>query len=539
MQNFILYTRCSTDEQTKRGNSHEYQTSGIRSSAVVKAGKLNEVALFSDTVTGTRFDNRTNGLDQAYKVCEKNRGAVSFIFVYRWDRLGRDVADCFDCIKKFRAVGVEVNCPDEYIDFSDPSYPLILSVKFGMAQSESMRISDRTRDGVYQAQVSGFYTAKAPIGYTKGKAVQFNGKERKLCEIDSEKAPIVKACFDGYALGLTKAELMSKHLKALGIQKSQFARMFHNPFYTGKLLVKAHRANAAQLVEGHHPAIISQDLFEQCQQVQETSEHPTKGKTWVQSKAKLNDFWLKGVLQCPITGRNMTAYNSKGKSGAYFPYYSSQKIKGGLIIPAGQAHALAAKALSGFKIDSDLHAEIKTELNTQLSRRIEAAKSDLSKAMARREKTLTRLEAIKEQFADSHLTAKEYREFKATFDADLVSVDQRIEVLEAQMVENDDTVLKCLSLLTGIDTVFAGSSPVYKNRILKAVFPDGIFIDKKAGKVRTPCVNEIMLSMCSKSIICDVLEIEKGQTFDSSPLLGGWPDRYRTHFNALKLLFAA
>ncbi|HQO30499.1 MAG TPA: recombinase family protein [Accumulibacter sp.] len=138
--NFILYTRCSTEEQSKKGNSHEYQAEGVRRSGVVRVGRMQEVAALSDTVTGTRFDNRASGLDAAYKLCERQRGTVSYLFVYRWDRLGRDVADCFDCIKRFRAVGVEVNCHDEWIDFSDPSYPLILSVKFGMAQSESMRM---------------------------------------------------------------------------------------------------------------------------------------------------------------------------------------------------------------------------------------------------------------------------------------------------------------------------------------------------------------------------------------------------------------
>ena len=145
-QSFLLYTRCSTEEQSKKGNSHEYQTEGIRRSGVVTVGKLQEVGVYSDTVTGTKFDNRggEGGLDAAYRLCERQRGKVAYLFVYRWDRFGRSVEHCFGAIRRFREVGVEVNCPDEWIDYTDPSWPLILSVKFGMAQSESMRISDRT-----------------------------------------------------------------------------------------------------------------------------------------------------------------------------------------------------------------------------------------------------------------------------------------------------------------------------------------------------------------------------------------------------------
>ena len=77
-----------------------------------------------------------------------------------------------------------------------------------------------------------------------------------------------------------------------------------------------------------------------------------------------------------------------------------------------------------------------------------------------------------------------------------------------------------LDLLAGIDTVFAASSPEYKNRILRAVFPEGFTIDAKAEKVRTPCVNDILYELCSKSINCSVLEIENGTELAPDPVKG-------------------
>lgn len=537
--NFILYTRCSTEEQSKKGNSHEYQADGIRRSGVVRVGRMQEVALLSDTVTGTRFDNRVAGLDSAYKLCERQRGTVKYLFVYRWDRLGRDVADCFDCIKRFRAVGVEVNCPDEWIDFTDPSYPLILSVKFGMAQSESMRISDRTRDGVYQAQVSGFWTAHAPVGYRKGPARVVGGKERKVCEFDPAKSDTVRQCFERYAAGETKADLQKKYMKALGLQKSHFVRMFHNPFYCGLIYVKAHRSYPAQVVPGQHPALISRELFDQCQRMRDETAAPTLGKSWSQNTASQEAFYLKGVLKCPISGRNMTAYNAKGKSGRRFPYYASQKIRGGVNIPTGRAHHMIAMALAGLRISPEHYAEICAEINRQFADRISAATKEVNAARAGLERTRSRLNNIAIQFADGNLTPDEYRTMKAGFDADVVAYEKKVVEAEALMQSNDDTISRVLELLTGIDTIFAAASPVYKNRILRAVFPEGVFIDIESGKVQTPCLNEIIRELCSKSISCAVLEIEKGQTFDSQPLRGGCADKYRTHLNALKLLFAA
>lgn len=537
-KNYLLYTRCSTDEQAKKGNSHEYQTDGIRRSGAVSVGNLHEVGAYSDTVTGTKFDNRDAGLDAAYRLCERARGKVTFVFVYRWDRFGRSVEHCFAAIRKFREVGVEVNCPDEWIDYTDPSWPLILSVKFGMAQSESMRISDRTKDGIHAAQMAGFYTANAPVGYRKGAEVSHGGKMRRVLEPD-EKADTVRRCFEQYAAGETKAELFQQYRAALGVAKSQFCRMFHNPAYCGLVQVKAHREQPATVVQGLHAPIISRDLYEACQRVLEAQQHTTKGKTWTASTTQQDDapFYLKGVIKCPNTGRNMTAYRSRGKSGRYFPYYASQG-KGGIRIPADKAHRVVGAALSGLTIGQEHYETFKAEAIRLLSERNDGSAKRADAARRGLERTTARIETIKTEYADGNISAKEYRELRAVFDADAVRLQSDLITAQSEQAEQDFVLLRVLELLRGIDTVFAAANPAYKNRILKAVFPEGFTI-LEGEKVRTPCVNQIIAELCGESTVYALVQNENGTTFASRPVEGGRPDRYRTHLNALKMLFAA
>ena len=53
--NFVIYTRCSTEEQLKTGFSHEYQLDSItRFMAVYK--DCDFVGVYSDTTTGTNFE---------------------------------------------------------------------------------------------------------------------------------------------------------------------------------------------------------------------------------------------------------------------------------------------------------------------------------------------------------------------------------------------------------------------------------------------------------------------------------------------------
>ena len=539
-QSFILYTRCSTEEQSKKGNSHEYQTDGIRRSGVVTVGKLQEVGAYSDTVTGTKFDNRggDGGLDAAHRLCEKQRGKVAYLFVYRWDRFGRSVEHCFGAIRRFREVGVEVNCPDEWIDYTDPSWPLILSVKFGMAQSESMRISDRTRDGVHAAKVAGFHTAHAPVGYVKGAEMAHNGKTRRVCIPCTTKAPIVRLCFSQYAEGAQQSDLFKRYGPELGIGKTQFSRMLSNPFYAGLVHIAAHRSEPAQLIPGQHMPIISRELFEAAQQAGRLTEHPAKGKTWNTTvQPDCESFYLKGVLKAPDTWRNMTAYRSRGKSGRRFPYYASQRR--GLIIPAAKAHRIVGQALAGMRIDGEHYQAIKSEINRQLSDRTTASAKQADAARRQIERTRARLANIRTDYADGAITAAEYREMKSSFDAELLAAESKLIASEAAQAENEGLFYRVLDLLSGIDTVFAASTPEYKNRILRAVFPEGFTIDPKAEKVRTPCVNDILYELCSKSMNCDALEIENGTELASDPVKGGRPDRYRTHFNLLQSLFAA
>ena len=535
-QTYIAYSRCSTEEQRTKGHSHEYQADGIRKSGAVRVGKMQEVGYYSDTVSGTRFDNREAGLDAAYKLCERQRGRVAFLFVYRWDRFGRSVEYCFTAIRRFREIGVEVNCPDEWIDYTDPSWPLILSVKFGMAQSESMRISDRTRDGVHAAMLSGLHTAHPPVGYRKGEAQTINGKPRRICEIVPELADVVRACFERYAAGHSKMELFREYGAQLGVKRSQFARMLANPFYCGLVLVRAFRGNPAQMVQGLHAPIVSRELFDACQRRQEQSEHPTKGKTWSQSPDTSGAFWLKGVLK-DERGRNMTAYRAKGRHGGRFPYYGRQG--GGLTIPAAKAHAAVTRAVAAFHVTRDAMQEIQQEIRAQIGERTAKATRAANVAVKGMERTGARLDTIRRDYADGVLSAADYRDMKAQFEADMIRHEAELIQAQSDQQGNDDLFLSVLNLLSDIETLFAASAPNYKNRILRAFFPDGLQVEKETLRVRTPCVNQLISYICTKSSVCEVLEIEKGTADNDRPLMGAEAERYRTHAALLQSLFAA
>jgi hypothetical protein len=291
---------------------------------------------------------------------------------------------------------------------------------------------------------------------------------------------------------------------------------------------------AARIVEGQHQPLISRELFDACQQLIAQDAHPAKGKTW--EKSGTVQFYLKGVLK-DEAGRNMTAYKSRGKSGRYFHYYGAQRR--GQIIPAEQAHHIVALALAGLRIDGEHYLIIKSEINTQLSMRSAEAAKQADAARRAIERANQRLANVRADYADGNIQAREYREMRTTFEADLIAAQNTLIASESAQAENDGLFYRVLDLLSGIDTVFAASSPEYRNKILRAVFPEGFSIDAKEKKVRTPCVNQIISELCSKSITSQHLEEKRGMTEAGNPSLGAQQDRYRTHQQALRQLFAA
>lgn len=93
---------------------------------------MKSLGIFSDTITGTTFEGRLE-LDKAFELCENMHGSVNYLLNYKMDRFGREVGEALTAVKRFRAIGVEVNFSDEWIDYTDPSHPIFLSLTFGMA----------------------------------------------------------------------------------------------------------------------------------------------------------------------------------------------------------------------------------------------------------------------------------------------------------------------------------------------------------------------------------------------------------------------
>lgn len=512
---YIIYTRCSTEEQRKKGNSHQYQIEGIRRHPAI-AG-VTPVAIYSDTISGTTFSRPQ--LTKLYELCCQRRTSIDYIWVYKWDRFGRNLSEATSWVQKFKEIGVEVNCVESRIDFNDDNWPTLMGVIFGMAQSESLKISSRTKDGLYQAHKRGLYTATAPVGYIR-KAVgrRNNGNKDLRLFPDPEKAPIVSRIFKEYLQGSSLKQLHDTYASKLGCSRSAFHRMFHNKIYAGIMDVPAYKNFPAMTVTCQHEPLISIADYQLLLQ-----RHQQRVGYTVRS----SDLYLKPLLI--RDGKQYASYYSKGKRKRY-GYYELKGIKGS-IISATKSHTLVDSIMSTLRLDlSTEHLQLAEQVFLEGTEQLGVEVQYLEQEHAR---TIKQLEKIKNDYMRGDLPATIYSTMSEELSFKAADIAKSIRK-NRQICEQETKTAKAFSnTLKNLFALYQKASKDGRVSILKAVFPEGFYITTPEYEFRTPCINEVINLLCSESAFYEKIKNTAGEKIPSTVLEGGRWDVFRTHMKLI------
>ena len=259
MKQVFLYARVSSVEQQKEGFSipaqlkllHEYaQRHGFTvageytdAETAKKAGRTNFKAMIDDVL--------------------KNKD-IKAILVEKTDRLTRNFQDYVlidDLIQK-RDIEVHLAKEGEILSQRAKSHTkLIHGIKVVLAKNFIDNLSEETAKGMLEKAAQGHWPTTAPYGYK-------NNKQIKRVELDTEKSAYVKRAFELYATGhfslknLVNALYFEGYLFRASTAKPSLSNIHHiltNPFYTGQFVFKGMH------YVGHHPAIVSKDLFNEVQ----------------------------------------------------------------------------------------------------------------------------------------------------------------------------------------------------------------------------------------------------------------------------------
>jgi site-specific DNA recombinase len=181
-----------------------------------------------------------------------------------------------------------------------------------LPEIENIKIGLRSREGSWKCRMTGGWTGTSLRGYN-------NVRVNNISTMDfNDDAPKIRESFEKVASGRYSINDVSRWLNGIGIRisKSQMCNILKNVSYTGKIVVPPFKNEPEKIVIGLHPPLISDELFSAVQQVIIGKKRNMKFHT---DKSDL--YPLKGFLKCPVHGRSLSAYGSKGGSGNIYHYY--------------------------------------------------------------------------------------------------------------------------------------------------------------------------------------------------------------------------
>ncbi len=251
-------------------------------------------------------------------------GKYEAVLCMDMQRLGRGgMYDQGFILDTFKASETLIVTPERLYDLTKEMDEQAAEMETFLSRGEYRMITKRLRRGTLQSVQNGAYMANPPFGYRKIRAGRLS-----TLEIVPEEAECVRQIFQMYAdgNGCTRIEQAVNAMGYHGRRGSRFNRntirlILDNPVYIGKIRwnktstvkvgigaertkkVVYNQADKIQIINGHHPAIISQELWDAVQARRKSRYF------YVDNKHVASP--LAGMVHCAKCGRLM---NMQGKN---------------------------------------------------------------------------------------------------------------------------------------------------------------------------------------------------------------------------------
>jgi site-specific DNA recombinase len=294
---YAAYLRVSSEEQI--GNfSVDAQKRAIESWVVAKGGVLSQV--YVDEGHSGRTADRP-----AFRRMRRDARRRKFdaIIVHKFDRFARNRTESLAIKSLLRHdYGIKVFSASEPSEDSDgPMGALIEGIMESVADWYSQNLSAETAKGKKERSLQGKHNNRAPFGMRKD--------ENKNLVLDENELPGLLLAFEEYATDQYSDNEIARLLNREGYRSKtgrQFSKetvrdILQNQTYLGKTKYQKYQTRSngkrsyeapIEWFEGQHEAVISEELFESCQQVR------AKRRSHRMATPKYRPYLLRTLVYC-------------------------------------------------------------------------------------------------------------------------------------------------------------------------------------------------------------------------------------------------
>ena len=267
------YCRVSTGHEEQDGSIEAQELHYFR--MIHEHPGWENAGIFTDRGSGMNLNDRS-AFQELMRRCERDE--IDLVLVKSVSRFGRNTVDMLKALRTFHAHGVDVFFEKENLWLHEKEMQLLVEAYCAFAQAESEEMSRSIRWGVkrgFERGTSG-YVDFVCYGYKRG--------DGGVLAIDEPDAAVVRTIFemraDGKSLGAISDCLYASRVPSpTGRERwsrETISKLLRNEKYIGSVLLqktygtdvltgkraKNHGELPRYLIEQHHPAIVSKELFE-------------------------------------------------------------------------------------------------------------------------------------------------------------------------------------------------------------------------------------------------------------------------------------
>lgn len=405
MNDVRLYTRVSTDEQRRNGQSIGAQKEQLYE--YCKKNDLNVLDYYEDNGFSGGTLNRP-----AFQKLLKDLRAGEVVLTCRLDRLTRSTVDGLSVINDWNDKNIGVKCiHDLDIDTTTANGKLILTVLLGLAANEREHASERINET---------FANKKKLGEPCSGCCALGYKvEPKKIVIIPEEAKMVKYAYDTFlathSVSQTKVIFNKKYGDFL---KEKDKRTNGRDGFTDQRMRYLLR-NKNYIGNKTYPQIIEVPVFEAVQDI--LNEHAG-------GKPRKYDYMFRGLLKCGYCGSTMVGAPRHELGHVYLNYRcngrSSERNKTCVTISEKNIEKL---------LISQVHEDLtKCNVDLELENEIKVKKSDIKNLEKK-------LERIKELYAEGDLTKQQFVDKKEKINNEINNIKRQL--INSKRIKLDDNAL--------------------------------------------------------------------------------------------------
>lgn len=251
-------------------------------------------------------------------------GEFTHLLVWKIDRISRNLLDFCDMYNELKKYDVTFVSKNEQFDTSSAMGEAMLKIILVFAELERKLTAERVTAIMLDRATKGMWNgAPVPLGYRWDEKIKFP-------VIDEEESKSISLIFNKYS-ELESTSLLRNLLNQLGIETKRggswttktLSDIIRNPFYKGTYRYnyretargKKKKETEWITLEDNHPAIISKDLWQQCNDIMDRNAQRSNAK--FRSNTKTHIF--SGLLECGECHNSFYGKQDKPNQDGFIP----------------------------------------------------------------------------------------------------------------------------------------------------------------------------------------------------------------------------